>query len=102
MRVCSFCGAAAAAPPRFVHRNVSFHSLLAAMADRLTLEQRLANEAAAARALAQSMPAGDQRHALLLWAHKFDMAAKITACLTHGKQAGQQGPNVGRQRGRRL
>jgi hypothetical protein len=43
-------------PGTFSHRNVSFHSLSAAMADQLSLEQRLAKEAAAALSKSFSLP----------------------------------------------
>jgi hypothetical protein len=56
-------------------RNVFSRRLLAAMADRLSLEQRLAELAAAARTTAQSLPPGEERDAMLLRAHQCDVAA---------------------------
>ena len=45
-------------PGTFSHRSVSFHSLLAAMADQLSLEQRLAKEATAALSKEFFFPGG--------------------------------------------
>jgi hypothetical protein len=47
----------------FSRGNVSPGALLAAMADRLSLEQRLAELAAAARATAERLPPGEERDA---------------------------------------
>jgi hypothetical protein len=55
--------------------------LLAAMVDRLSLEQRLAELAAAARATAQSLPPGEERDAMLLRAHQCDLAAEMVLAL---------------------